>query len=273
MHISELWLYPLKGAAGIPVQDWPLDSFGLQHDRRWMVIDAEGSFVTQRTEPALGQLEQSIVGGSLIVRAPDAGELRLPLAPEIGASVQARVWRDDVATVDAGAEAAAFISSYLGRDARIVHMPEDTVRQVDPEHSRSGDRVSFVDGFPLLLIGAASLEELNRRLDEPVEMRRFRPNLVVTGAEPHGEDSWRTIRIGTVVCDVVKPCSRCVVTTVDPATGVAGREPLRTLGGYRRWNGEVWFGQNVIHRGMGALSPGDSVEVLDTCDPEPPLLM
>ena len=273
MHVSELWLYPLKGAAGIPVQEWPLDSFGLKHDRRWMVIDAEGSFVTQRAEPALGRLAQSIEGGSLIVRAPGAGELRLALAPEAGAPVRVRVWRDDVAAVDGGAEAAAFITSYLGRDSRIVHMPDDSVRPVNPEHARSGDRLSFADGFPLLLIGAASLEELNRRLDEPVEMRRFRPNIVVTGAEPHGEDSWRTIRIGTVVCDVVKPCSRCLVTTLDPATGTAGREPLRTLGGYRRWNGKVWFGQNVIHRGMGALSPGDSVEVLDSRDPEPPLLM
>jgi uncharacterized protein YcbX len=236
-----------------------------------MVIDANGSFVTQRTVPELGQLATSIENEALVVRSPSAGEIRLPFKPA-GAQVRVRVWSDDVAAIDAGDEAAAFVSAHLGQESRIVHMPDDTLRQVNPAYARGGDRVSFADGYPLLLIGAASLEELNRRLDEPVEMLRFRPNIVVTGAEPHGEDSWSAIRIGSVVCDVVKPCDRCVVTTLDPATGVAGREPLRTLGGYRRWNGNVWFGQNVIHRGTGTLAPGDSVEILDTRGPEPPLL-
>lgn len=271
MHVSGLWLYPLKGAAGIALEEGALDEFGLTHDRRWMVVDPEGGFLSQRSDPGLGRLRQEVTADALVVRSAMSGELSLPLAPD-GARSTARVWQDHVSVIDCGAEAAAFVTRHLGRPARIVHMPADTLRQADPDYARTGDRVSFADGFPLLLISEASLDELNHRLDEPIEMRRFRPNVVVTGAAPHAEDGWQTIRIGSVLCDVVKPCARCLVTTLDPDTGAAGREPLRTLGGYRRWNGKVWFGQNVIHRALGNVAVGDAVEVLDTRSPEPPLL-
>lgn len=265
MLISGLYVYPVKGAAGIPLASATLDTFGIEHDRRWMVVDTDGRFVTPRHHPRLALVRTALTGDSLVLEAPGAGVLQLPLRPDASAGVRcvlSRVWLDDVVTHDTGVAAAALLSDWLGFAVRLVHMPESTVRPTDPRYSKPGDRVSFADGFPLLLIGQASLDELNRRLAEPVPMLRFRPNIVVAGASPHAEDSWTRIRAGTVECDVVKPCGRCVVTTLDLDTATAGPEPLRTLATYRRRDGHVWFGQNVIHRGAGSLSIGDQVTVL-----------
>jgi uncharacterized protein YcbX len=271
MNLSEIWIYPVKGAAGIRLSEWPLDAFGLRHDRRWMVVTAGGDFITQRDRPALGQVAQSLGDGVLELRAA-AGAVRLPLEPERAGTREVRVWQDHVTAEDAGDDAAELLSAHLGSAVRLVHMPDDSMRQADTTYAQRGDRVSFADGFPLLVITQASLDELNGRLAEPVEMRRFRPNLVVAGAAPHDEDGWARIRAGSVQCDIVKPCARCVVTTIDPDTGAAGREPLRTLAGYRTWSRKVYFGQNAIHRGTGTLRVGDAVSVLDRRDPEPPLM-
>jgi uncharacterized protein len=262
MRISELHLYPVKGAAGIAVPSVALDDFGLHLDRRWMVITAAGEFVTQRSHPAMALLQTALEADALLLRSHHAGVVRLPLQPS-GPVRSTRVWTDDVAAIDTGDEAAAFVSAHLDVEARLLFMPETTVRQADLDYAQPGDRVSFADGFPLLLITQQSLDELNRRLHEPLPMLRFRPNVVVDGAAaPHDEDAWRSIRLGSVPCDVVKPCARCVVTTIDQATGIAGREPLHTLAEYRRWDGKVWFGQNVVHRASGVLRVGEAVEVL-----------
>jgi uncharacterized protein len=269
LEISGLYVYPIKGAAGIAVQAAPLDAFGIRHDRRWMIVDAGGAFITQRNHPALALLRTALEPDALVLRSPAAGELRLPLAPVGGTARRARVWNDEVVAVDAGDEAADFVAAHLGLEVRLLYMPDTTLRQVNLEHGRPGDRVSFADAFPLLLITQASLDELNRRLAQPVAMLRFRPNVVVSGALPHDEDRWRSLRIGGIECDVVKPCARCSVPTIDPATGIAGKEPLRTLAGYRRQDGHVWFGQNVLHRGPGELRTGAPVEVLGTGPPRP----
>lgn len=269
MHISELHVYPVKGCAGIPLQRAVLDTFGIEHDRRWMVVTAAGEFVTQRTHPSLALLRTALEPDALVLRSRQAGEVRLPLVPD-GARRTVRVWRDDVEAIDTGDNAASFVSDHLGAAVRLMYMPEGTVRPADTDHARPGDRISFADGFPLLLITQQSLDELNRRLGEPLPMQRFRPNVVVDAAPAaHDEDTWRTVRLGAVPCDVVKPCARCVVTTVDQATGRARKEPLRTLAGYRRWNGQVWFGQNVVHRATGAVAVGDRVEVSARGAPRP----
>lgn len=273
MLITDIWVYPLKGAAGIRVPRWQLDSFGLVHDRRWMVVDGDGVFISQRSDPLLGQVRPSVDGAQLTLQSEIAGELKLSLDGEGGADTRVRVWADDVDAVDCGDAAAAFMTRHLGGPSRIVYMPDTTLRPVPGSYAPARGRVSFADAFPLLLIGDGSLDELNRRLDVPVDMVRFRPNLVVGGAAPHEEDAWRGIRIGAVECDVVRPCARCVVPTIDPATGVAGREPTRTLARYRRWEGKVWFGQNAVHRGPGTLEEGAGVEVLESREPEPPLLL
>ena len=292
LTIAELWVFPLKGAAGISAREWPLDGFGPVHDRRWMVVDERGTFVSQRSDPSLGQVRTSFDDGVLVLESATAGVLRLPpggaptaerrgsddsvghrdVADANGSSVPVRVWLDEVDAIDCGSDAAAFITRHLGRSARIVFMPDSTLRPVPQEYAPAGGRVSFADAFPLLIIGDGSLIELNGRLAEPISMVRFRPNVVVSGVAPHEEDTWRVVRLGDVECDVVKPCARCAVPTIDPATGVGGREPSRTLAGYRRWDGHIWFGQNAVHRGPGTLRTGAAVEVIESGAPEPPLL-
>ena len=270
--IAELWVFPLKGGAGIQVREWPLDAFGPVHDRRWMVVDEQGTFVSQRSDPSLGQVRTSFDDGVLVLESATAGVLRLGLPGDNAGVVPVRVWLDEVEAIDCGSDAAAYITRHLGRSARIVFMPDSTLRPLPQEYAPAGGRVSFADAFPLLIIGDGSLIELNGRLAEPISMVRFRPNVVVRGVAPHEEDTWRVVRLGDVECDVVKPCARCAVPTIDPATGVGGREPSRTLAGYRRWDGHIWFGQNAVHRGPGTLRTGAAVEVLESGAPEPPLL-
>jgi uncharacterized protein len=274
MNVSELRVYPLKGAAGIRLDRFGLDAFGPRHDRRWMIVDAGGGFVTQRNHRRLALLGTALEDDALVLRSTAAGSIRLPIdgPGDDAPPVRVCVWADEVDARDAGPAAAAFVSAHLGVAARLLYMPDSTLRQADLDFARPGDRVSFADGFPLLVISQASLDELNRRVPEPLPMIRFRPNIVIGGADrPHAEDAWRSIRVGSVICDVVKPCARCTVTTVDPLTADAGREPLRTLAGYRRWNGQVWFGQNAVHRTEGTLAVGDAVEVLASAEPRPPL--
>jgi uncharacterized protein len=275
MRVSEIYVYPVKGAGGIGLHTARLDSFGIEHDRRWMIVDEAGQFLTQRNQPGLALLGIELEPDALVLRSLRAGEARLPLRPDrqatTGRTIRVKVWEDEVGAIDAGDSAAAFLEAHLDVVARLVFMPESTRRQVRLDYAREGDRVSFADAFPLLLVTQESLTELDHRLERPIAMARFRPNIVVAGASPHAEDSWRKIRIGTVRCDVVKPCDRCVVTTIDPATAEPGREPLRTLAGYRRWQGKVWFGQNVIHRDSGTIEVGAPVVVLEDGEPRPPL--
>lgn len=271
MQISQLYLYPVKGARGIALDAAELDAFGMRHDRRWMVVDDAGNFVTPREHARLALVDVSVEAERLRIGTPDGAEAFVPLAQEDGDSRSVQVWLDRVEALDAGDAAAAVLSAHLGFGVRLVHMPERTLRQVDTDYGVPGDRVSFADGFPLLLISQAALDALNGRLAAPLPMLRFRPNVVVSGTRPHEEDEWRRITLGTVPCDVVKPCGRCVVTTLDPATAGGGKEPLRTLATYRRWNGHVWFGQNVIHRGAGTLRVGDGVRVQERGTPRPPV--
>jgi uncharacterized protein YcbX len=271
MRITELHVFPIKGAAGVALPHTTLDAFGMADDRRWMIVDERAVFVSQREHPELALLRVQLQPDELVIRSARAGEARVPRNGGSGPAVRVRVWGDTVDAIDAGDAAAHTISAHLGSPVRLVHMPDLSVRGVDPDYGRASDRVSFADAFPLLLITQESLDALNARLAEPIPILRFRPNIVVAGAHPHAEDEWRRIRLGDVSCDVVKPCSRCATTTVDPATGVRGKEPLRTLASYRAWNQKVWFGQNLIHRQPGELAVGDPVEVLELGSARPPL--
>jgi uncharacterized protein len=270
VHIRELHVYPVKGARGLAPESAVLDAFGLALDRRWMVVDGRGEFVTPREHASLALVDTALEKDTLVLSTA-AGSAAVPLSQEDGDAVTVRVWLDTVEAIDTGAEAAALLTNLLGFPARLVRMPARTVRQVSLDYGERGDRVSFADAFPLLIIAQASLDELNRRLPRPVPMLRFRPNVVVAGTQPHEEDTWRTVRLGAVECDVVKPCGRCVVTTLDLATARPGKEPLRTLASYRKFESHVWFGQNAIHRGTGVLRVGDEVQVLDRGEPRPPL--
>ena len=262
MVLTEIDIYPIKSTKGISLQTAHVEPRGIQFDRRWMVVDEAGMFLSQRDHPRLALVSTKIGSGVLQVIAEGMQTLELPMKMKSNDIVEVQVHDDITKGVSAGKEAGNWFSTFLGVPSRVVFMPEEIRRPVDPDYARDGDIVSFADAFPLLLISQPSLDDLNSRLAVPVPMNRFRPNIVVSGCRAFDEDKWKKIRVGDVVFHVMKPCSRCVTTTVDQATGVQGKEPLATLSQYRKVGGQVLFGQNIIPEKSGMLHVGDMVEVI-----------
>jgi uncharacterized protein len=259
VRLTGLTIYPVKAARGISVDHSEVDAFGLRYDRRWMVVNPSGEFLSQRTHPRLALIVPSIVDGTLRIAAPGMPPLELPLRPVDTIRSRVAVWRDSCSASWLGEEPADWFSEFLQSACSLVHMPDRVFRPADPAYAPSGVRVSFADAFPFLLISEESLEALNRRLPQALPMNRFRPNLIVAGAKPYAEDEWTSIVMGEIGMRVVKPCGRCVVTTTDQTTGERGKEPLRTLATYRKRDGEVMFGQNVVHQQPGYLRIGDPI--------------
>lgn len=267
IRVTGITVYPIKSTAGIPVDQCAVESQGLAMDRRWMVVDEAGEFLSGREFPMLTQIRSQMESGGLRITAPGMDEMRIPSPAESENPRLVRVWNDECRALGADRAVDDWFSRFLGTHTHLVYMHDSRQRPVDFNYGRPGDRVSFADGFPLLLISEASLEDLNTRLSASVSMRRFRPNIVVGGCGPYEEDDWRAIRIGETRFDSVKSCSRCVFTTIDPDSGEKHPrlEPLRTLGGYRRGpDGGVLFGQNLIPRVLGTLHVGDVVNVHDS---------
>lgn len=261
--LSELHFYPVKSLRGVKLQRAPVDRRGIRRDRHWMVVDESGRFLTQRQESRMALIGTRLIPGGLRLCAPGMADLELPFEEGSGEPLQVQVWEDLCQARAAGPAADQWLGRFLGRPCRLVYLPEESRRPVDPAFATPQDQTGFSDGFPFLLISQASLDDLNARLSRPVPMRRFRPNLVVQGCAPYAEDRWRRIRIGAVEFRVVKPCSRCAIPTIDIDTGERGQEPLRTLGQYRRRDNKVYFGQNLLHDGTGVLETGLRVEVLE----------
>jgi uncharacterized protein YcbX len=262
-RIASLHCYPLKSGAGLSVAAAEVGPRGLRDDRRWILADANGRFVTGRQVPRLVLLRASPQPDGLRLEFPGAAPLEVHRPAATAERIDVSVWSDCV-SAPVATVASAWLRAQLERDLRLVYMDEAAQRPLRADHSQPGDVVSFADAFPLLLISEASLAGLNARMAQPVPMARFRPNLVVAETAAHAEDDWRRIRIGVLEFDVVKACTRCVFTTVDPATGNfdPGGEPLATLKQYRRTAAGVTFGQNLIPRSFGQISVGDRVEVL-----------
>ena len=260
--LSEINIYPVKSCAGISRPASKLDAMGLKYDRRWMIVDVAGKMLTQRSHPQLALIETSLTQGQLTLSSFGMDEFIVPPGSDDAPRMKVTVWND---TVNAWRIEAAdqWLKQTVGDDCHLVQIPDSEVRVCDQAYAQPGDRTGFADGFPLLLISRASLDDLNTRLEHPVEMRRFRPNLVIDGCDAYEEDTWSEIRIGDVAMRVVKPCSRCVITTVDPDSGeVSAGEPLQTLATYREKDGKVFFGQNVIHNAPGELTLGDTLAVI-----------
>jgi len=267
MHLSALYRFPLKSGAGERLDQARCGTFGLEGDRRWMVIDAtNGRFLTQRVLHVMALLQVHWEGEAGIrLAAPGRPDL-LVAVPGLEAAVRgAFIWREVVRVPDCGDEAAQWLSDFLGRAVRLVYLPEKDAIQVDLSYARDGELTAFTDGFPFMLIGQASLDDLCSRIGRPLEMLRFRPNLVVDGCEPYAEDGWKRIRIGEIEFRVVKPCSRCAIPQLDPATAQRSPdlEPLATLLTYRKGRDGVFFGQNLIAEGTGPLAVGMPVQVLE----------
>jgi uncharacterized protein YcbX len=272
--VTGLFVYPVKACRGIELKTAMVERRGLQHDRRFMIVDETGRFVTQRTEPRLALVDVSIRerDGELVLAAPGLPALHVDVteAGRRGERRRVQVWRDPVDAVDCGEAARAWVSQWLGKPMSLVYMPDDVERLVNPKYGGAGDIVSFADGYPVLLASTSSLEDVNARLAQPVPMDRFRPNLVVSGCAPWAEDGWAHIRVGEVAFRVVKACDRCTVTTVDQRTAEQGVEPLRTLATFRKKDNDVLFAQNCIPDSPGAighsrpaLSPLGSIAVGD----------
>lgn len=263
IRVSQLVIYPIKSCRGVEADLATVGKTGFELDRRWMLIGDDGRFLSQREYHQLAQVRVQVGEDGLHLEAPGLPALEVGFEGAGGPSSRVQVWDDECVAVAEGEDAARWFSKHLGCSARLVRMASDDARPLGSSTAQPGDHVSFADGFPFLLLSVASLDKLNRRLSLPVSMDRFRPNIVIEGCEPHAEDGWDRIRIGEVPFRFAKPCARCLVTTVDQTTGERGREPLRTLSTYRTVDGQVLFGQNLVHEGRGAVGVGDPVEVLD----------
>jgi len=265
--LASIHIYPLKSGAPLALDQAVVEKRGLARDRRWMLVDAQDAFVTGRQQPRATLIRAQPLENGLRLSAPGMSDIDLA-APRAGTRIESAVWGARVTPLLADDAAHAWVSAFLGAPVRVVHMDADCVRPMkakyDGRYGNDGDEVSFADGFPLLLISQAALDQLNAKLAAPVPILRLRPNLVVAGTAPHAEDGWKRIRIGAVEFDVLKACVRCVFTTVDFERGAfdPSGEPLRTLIRYRRSPDGVIFGQNLIPRGAGTIEVGAAVEVL-----------
>ncbi|WP_460908687.1 MOSC domain-containing protein [Spirosoma areae] len=285
MTISELRIYPIKSLGGISVSEVIVEEKGFRHDRRFMLVSPAGEFMTQRTNHHMALIDVAIQrsdvsGERLHVRHRNRPDdvLELPLAVDAPTETMlVTIWDSKaVPAQTVSAEADQWFTNALGKPCRLVFMPETTHRAVEPAYARANDAVSFADGYPYLLIGRASLDHLNQRLAEPITMLRFRPNIVVDGSLPNEEDAWNVFKMGDIDFYGVKPCARCVLTTINPETGAKGKEPLQTLATYRQWKSKILFGQNVLVKStgqpvLGTLHVGQPVEVISRQEPWLPL--
>jgi len=264
LSISGLYIYPVKSLGGIAVNETKLTDRGFEHDRRWMLVDAECNFISQRDVNNMSLLKASLTTGNLVIQHlyKPGNVLSVPLHSENDNLVTVNIWDDVCEAVYVSKEADEWFSEMLSQECRLVYMPDQTQRLIDVTYANNNEITSFSDGYPLLLIGQASLEDLNNRLAEPVAMNRFRPNIVFTGGTAFQEDNMKAFEISGINFYGVKPCARCVITTIDQSTGLKGKEPLKTLSTYRSRNNNIYFGQNLLYNGTGSLKIGDRINLL-----------
>ena len=261
--VTNLIYYPIKACRGFEVESACVERMGLEHDRRMMVVTPEGEFLTQREHPRLALVTPRLANGTLHLSAPNYDAIQMGIQTS-GTPWLVNVWKSKgVHGIDQGEEAAQWFSDWLGSPVRLVHIADGYKRVINEQYAvNADDHTGFSDGYPILLTSEEGLQDLNSRLESPVPMNRFRPNLVVKGGDPFMEDSWNRLRIGNVELAVVKPCARCEVTTIDKETLERSKEPLKTLGKFRKQKLGAIFGQNVIPLNEGRIQLGMTVDVL-----------
>lgn len=259
LRLSEIWIYPIKSLGGIRLTSAKVMEKGLEHDRRWMLIDDRNQFMTQRVHHIMALFKQSITDSAITVHFKDQS-LKIPFAhSHYEEPIASKVWNDEVIVYEVSDVFSAWFSLHLGISCRLVVFPETNPRPVDPRYKVNDEHVGLADAYPFLIIGQSSLDDLNSRLAEAVPMNRFRPNLVFTGGQPYEEESWRDFKVGANQFVGVKPCARCVLTTVNQDTALKGKEPLLTLSKYRRVGEKVIFGQNVVAINHNVIHIGDEI--------------
>jgi len=248
-HLAQLYIYPIKSLGGIALDSATPLGRGLQYDRRWMLTDPDSSFLTQRSDPRMALLKPQIRNGQIMIPAIKDGDeaLHIPLTgPDQKSGLKVQVWEDAVDALPYPTDINDWFSRQLDRPCQLVYMPDTSDRPVDPDYAQPGDQVGFADGFPYLIATLASLRDLNQRLDQPITIERFRPNLIIEGdLEPWSEDNWQAFHLGDFTFRSTKPCARCQVVTIDPATAERGAEPLKTLAGFRQKEHKTLFGLNA----------------------------
>jgi uncharacterized protein len=267
LRLSEIYIYPVKSLGGIRLEKAEITDRGLQYDRRWMLIDENNRFISQREYPQLALFSVEIQNNDLVITDRKSGKTltvsNSPIQPNTP-SINVTVWDDEVEAWEVSKIANDFFTEALGMPVRLVYMHEESHRKTDANYSLKGDEItSFSDGYPILIIGQTSLDDLNNRLEEPITINRFRPNFVFTGGTEFEEEEWHEFTVGGIRFFGVKPCARCVMTTIDPFTGEKkGKEPLLTLNRYRKAGNKILFGQNVLISQLGKISVGDEIEVI-----------
>lgn len=259
LTLSEIWVYPIKSLQGISLSSTRMFPKGLQHDRRFMLVDDKNNFITQRIHSILALFRINLTETHVQVTY-EGDTLKVPLHPiKSNETFQSKIWDDTVTVQEVSREASHWFSKNLGFSCKLVFFPEENERPVDEKYHVNHEHVSLADAYPALIIGQASLDDLNSRLEQPVPMNRFRPNFVFTGGAPFEEDTWREFSIGRNRFVGVKPCARCVLTTVDQETAKMGKEPLKTLSKYRTKNNKVLFGQNLVALDFETIAVGDCI--------------
>ena len=264
--LSEIYIYPVKSLAGFRLTEAKIEKRGLELDRRWMLVDNNGTFLTQRQLPELALFDVALAEKGLLIshRQNPANTLLVPYQYTGEKSMLVSVWDDISFAYLVGKEADNWFSRILNKAVKLVYMPDNAMRHTDATFDPNQNLVSFADGYPFLLIGQSSLDDLNGKLKNPVPMSRFRPNFVFTGGQPFEEDTWHRFKIGDTVFISTKPCARCVITTINQETAEKTDEPLRTLAIYRQEGNKIYFGQNLVSETFGStVEVGDKLEVLE----------
>jgi hypothetical protein len=266
-RLSEIFIYPIKSFGGIAVQSAEVTDRGLKFDRRFMLVDNEGLFLSQRKNTAMALLQTAIHDGQLQIHHKHSPDLQLSIPLKIDDNnnnklSEVYMWDESIHVTECGDLYNEWFSDVLKTNCRLVYMPERSVRHVDKSYARDDEITSLSDGYPFLLLGQESLNLLNSKLDKPLPMNRFRPNFVFTGGNPNDEDNFNKFEINGIIFSAVKPCARCSITTIDQTTGIVSKEPLKTLAAYRSQNNKVMFGQNLLHTGKGIVSVGDQIHLI-----------
>lgn len=269
LQISQLFIYPIKSLGGIAKQTVEITNTGFKYDRRWMLVDENNIFLTQRTNPKMALLQTGENGDGIFVfhKQHQLQSLILPPATEYRKKQRVTVWEDVCDALEAEEDINSWFSDMLHINCKLVYMPDSTKRPVDKRYANNNETTSFSDGYPMLMIGQSSLDNLNKKLTVTLPMNRFRPNIVFSGGHAHMEDEMAAFTINEINFLGVKPCSRCVMTTIDQQTTAVGKEPLKTLAGYRMKNNKIYFGQNVLQQQNGSINIGDTIIIVHQQEP------
>ncbi|NER36951.1 MAG: MOSC domain-containing protein [Oscillatoria sp. SIO1A7] len=260
--LRRIYIYPIKSASGIPLKSAIVERRGLKYDRRFMVVDSNNSFLTQRQIPNMALIGVKIDCDNLLVSAPNMPSISIPLEPSRPHRITVKIWEDECLAIPLQSEVSSWFSKLLGVSCQLVYMPKETERLAPPKYSNRKELVGFADRFPFLLTNESSLADLNFRLRKNIQMTRFRSNFVVDGAKAFAEDTWNKISINKILFECVKPCPRCKIINIDQNSAKHDPEPLKVLGSYRSQKGGIMFGNNLIAYDFGVVTVGDNVNII-----------